>query len=106
LKFVDNSYSLDKLLTADVVASLIGCDRNSLYRAAAGKIHMPIPDFVKLGRRYRFRLSDVQAFIAGLTARPNYINLRESAECQDKPVKRGRPTKAAQIARMMMQRPH
>jgi hypothetical protein len=90
---------IDMLLTADVVARLIGCDRNSLYRAAARKIDMPIPYFVKLGRQYRFRLSDVQAFIDGLCARPDDSKLSEFDAYQGKSVKRGRPTKAAQLAR-------
>jgi len=83
---------LPRLYTVKQVADALGRHHISIYKSAAGLISMPIPQFVRMGRDFRFREEDVRAFIDGLDDHRHHgQSLPE--------VKKGRPCKALQIAK-------
>ncbi|MDP2368541.1 hypothetical protein [Rhodoferax sp.] len=84
---------LPKLYTVKQVAGALGRHGISIYKAAAGLISMPIPRFVRIGRDFRFREEDARAFIDGLD------DHRHHSDHSPEVTKKGRPCKAAQIAK-------
>lgn len=82
---------LERIYTIPEVAAAMGCHPISLYKAANGQLAMPAPKTIRIGRLVRVRDCDFQAFLAGLTSVKTPVKGAEK--------KKGRPTKAAQIAR-------
>jgi predicted DNA-binding transcriptional regulator AlpA len=81
---------MDRLLTPEALSAMLGMSVQTVYnRRSQG---LPLPRAVKLGRLLRFRESDVETWL--------------DRQVEDAPVplavqpaRRGRPTKAEQVAR-------
>lgn len=85
---------MDRLLTVTMLAEITGLAKQTIYsRLSSGS---DLPPTIRLGKRaLRWRESDVAAWIANKVSTPTVIPpiVAELAR------KRGRPTKAEQIAR-------
>jgi excisionase family DNA binding protein len=57
---------MEPLLTIEELASILKIHKNTIYKSLTGARLMPLPIAVKLGRFWRFRVSDVAAFLRGL----------------------------------------
>ena len=81
---------MDKLLTPEALGAMLSMSVQTVYnRRAQG---LSLPPAVKLGRLLRFREADINTWIAAQIECP--------APLLEQPVRRrGRPTKAEQIAR-------
>ena len=81
---------MDNLLTPEALGALLSMSVQTVYnRRAQG---LSLPPAVKIGRLLRFRESDIKIWIAAQVENPALLLAQ--------PVRRrGRPTKAEQIAR-------
>lgn len=82
---------MEQLLTSKMLADLLGLAEQTIYnRHSTGG---SLPPCIKLGRLVRFRMSDVEAWINGQQRAETIV-----APCEPAKRRRGRPTKAEQIA--------
>ncbi len=86
---------MQKLLSPTELASFLSIARQTIYnRISSGNI-ASLPKYIKLGSLVRFPLAEVEAWIA--------LQINETQFPKLEPVviarRRGRPTKAEQIAR-------
>lgn len=88
----------DELYSVAFFASLAKVHVITVYQSLTGRKQFPLPPAVRLGRAVRFRGSDIQAWLDGLrtTGPTSPVAASESPRVSSR---RGRPTKAAQIAR-------
>lgn len=86
----------ERLWTVKEVATAIGCHQISLYKAVNGQLAMPAPKVIRIGRLVRVRDCDFQAFLNGLGGVKLPVGASPSEGEQKR---RGRPTKAMQLAR-------
>jgi predicted DNA-binding transcriptional regulator AlpA len=103
---------IDRMIKSREVAFLLQINEQSVTKGLSGERPFPLPPAVRLGRHWRFRLSDVTKFIAQLgepvgdvtkfvaqqrepvgepveLVHPNFVNQRK---------KRGRPANQPRVA--------
>ena len=91
---------MEKLLTPEELADILGLSVQTIYNRRA--LQGPLPPSVNLGRRVRFRPEDVRAWLndrANLSAVFGVVSAKAATEAALTPKRRGRPTKAEEIAR-------
>lgn len=84
---------IDRLLTVEEVSPLLQIPSSSIYKILSGERSFPIPEAVRLGRFWRFKLSAVVRFLAELGATQVYVptDVAPSYVVQQEKRKRGRP---------------
>lgn len=89
------SERMERLLTPQEVAERLAISVQTLYnrRSYGGDL----PPAVHIGRLVRYRQQDVDAWILGLSRHPAVSDAQEFAHFHEKPIRRGRPTKAEQV---------
>ncbi|MPT39421.1 MAG: DNA-binding protein [Achromobacter sp.] len=95
---------MDKLLTSDQLAAVLGVSVQTLYnRRTRGE---PLPPCVKVGRLLRYEQTEVHAWLASQreTQHVPQVTLAtpERAAAPQVARRRGRPTKAEQIRRRQL----
>ncbi len=85
----------ERLWTVKEVAAAMGCHEISLYKSINGQLAMPAPRVIRIGRLVRVRDRDFQDFLNGLSSVKLLVSARTAI---GEKKRRGRPTKAAQIA--------
>lgn len=86
---------MEKLLTPKELANLLGLSVQTIYNRRC--MGAPLPIMITIGRRIRFRPTDVDAWLETISSANK--TSRNEIEQSQQPKKRGRPTKAAQISR-------
>ncbi|WP_425485937.1 helix-turn-helix transcriptional regulator [Achromobacter pestifer] len=98
---------MDKLLTSDQLAAVLGVSVQTLYnRRTRGE---PLPPCVKVGRLLRYEQTEVLAWVASLREAHHVQDVapptpEQTAAPQDSR-RRGRPTKAEQLQRRLLAKP-
>lgn len=95
---------MDKLLTSDQLAAVLGVSVQTLYnRRTRGE---PLPPCVKVGRLLRYEQAEVHAWLA---SQRETLHVQQVALAKPPPTatpqvarRRGRPTKAEQIRRRQL----
>jgi len=84
---------IDRLLTVEEVAPLLQIPPSSIYKILSGERSFPIPEAVRLGRFWRFKLSAVVRFLAELGATEVDVDMSAAQEFDvvEEKSKRGRP---------------
>ncbi|MCO1372486.1 helix-turn-helix domain-containing protein [Burkholderia multivorans] len=84
---------MEHLLTPKALAAVLGLAEQTIYNRHSNGGDLPI--CIKLGRLLRFRPADVEAWLAKQLTVPEEPAAQESVSM---PRRRGRPTKAEQVA--------
>lgn len=82
---------IDRLLTVEEVSPLLQIPPSSIYKILSGERSFPIPEAVRLGRFWRFKLSAVVRFLAELGAAPVEVAAAQEPDVVEEKPKRGRP---------------
>lgn len=80
------------LLSPKALAATLGLAEQTIYNRHSNGGNLP--PCIKLGRLLRFRLSDVEAWLASQPSSPGQRTVAVSSAAR----RRGRPTKAEQVA--------
>ncbi|MDO8275538.1 MAG: helix-turn-helix domain-containing protein [Serpentinimonas sp.] len=88
---------MEQLYTPQQLAASLGIAVQTLYnrRSYSGSL----PQAVHIGRLVRYRQSDVDAWLSGLSRHPMLRDTSTTAPKADTPIRKGRPTKAEQVMR-------
>lgn len=98
---------MDKLLTSDQLAAVLGLSVQTLYnRRARGE---PLPPCVKVGRLLRYEQTEVHAWLASQREAQHAPKVAlatpERSAAPQVARRRGRPTKADQLQRRLLAKP-
>ncbi len=93
--------AMERLLSAQDLADMTGLALQTIYnRHSNGG---SLPTCLLMGRLLRFRQSDVEAWLETLSER-SCMQSATPERLEQRPRSRGRPTKAEEVARRMVQR--
>lgn len=86
---------MEQLYTPQQLADSLGISVQTLYnrRSYGGSL----PQAIHLGRLVRYRQSDVDAWLSGLSRHPMLPETSPTVSKTDAPIRKGRPTKAEQV---------